>query len=182
MLPRGALSILPPRPSGVPSHRELFDKNTAPVFDAVSPASSAADAVAQLLFNAQRASRLVQQNALDPAQPGLGAVLDSVLALASRGAAEAGYSGAVGRAVERVVADRLMELAQSARSSDVRAVAMDRLRAMRGRTSGAGDMSRAHQALLAADIGRFMERPWDPANLPRALPSPPGAPIGELEP
>jgi hypothetical protein len=182
MLPQGVLSILPPRPSGVPEHRELFDKNTDPVFDAISPAASAADAVAQLLFNAQRATRLVQQNALDPAQPGLGAVLDSVLALASRGAAEAGYSGAVGRAVERVVADRLMELAQSARSSDVRAVALDRLRALRGRTAGAGDMSRAHQSMLAADIGRFMERPWDPASLPRALPSPPGAPIGELEP
>jgi len=182
MLPQGVLSVLPPRPSGVPSHRELFDKNTAPVFDAVSPAASAADAVAQILFNAQRATRLVQQNALDPAQPGLGAVLDSVLAMASRGAAEAGYSGAVGRAVERVVADRLMELAQSARSSDVRAVAMDRLRTLRGRTAGAGDMNRAHQSLLAADIGRFMERPWDPASLPRALPSPPGAPIGELEP
>jgi hypothetical protein len=43
-------------------------------------------------------------------------------------------------------------------------------------------MSRAHQALLAADIGRFMVRPWDTASLARALPSPPGAPIGELEP
>jgi hypothetical protein len=182
MLPQGVLSILPPRPSGVPSHRELFDKNTSPVFDAIAPAASAADAVAQVLFNAQRATRLVQQNALDPAQPGLGEVLDSVLGGASRAAAEAGYAGAVGRAVERVMADRLMELAQSARSSDVRAVAMDRLRALRGRTSGVGDMPRAHQALLAADIGRFMERPWDPASLPRALPSPPGAPIGEFEP
>jgi hypothetical protein len=84
--------------------------------------------------------------------------------------------------VERVVADRLMELAQSARSGDVRAVAMDRLRALRGRTSGVGDMPRVHQAMLAADIGRFMERPWDPASLPKAMPSPPGAPIGELEP
>jgi hypothetical protein len=88
----------------------------------------AADAVAQLLFNAQRASRLVQQNALDPAQPGLGAVLDSLLGAASGAAAGEGYAGAVGRAVERVVAHRLMELAQSAWSSDVRAVAMDRLR------------------------------------------------------
>jgi hypothetical protein len=43
-------------------------------------------------------------------------------------------------------------------------------------------MSRVHQALLAADIERFIARPWDPASLPKALPSPPGAPIGELEP
>jgi hypothetical protein len=55
-------------------------------------------------------------------------VLDSLLGAASGAAAGEGYAGAVGRAVERVVARRLMELAQSAWSSDVRAVAMDRLR------------------------------------------------------
>jgi hypothetical protein len=43
-------------------------------------------------------------------------------------------------------------------------------------------MSRAHQALLAADIERFIARPWDPASLPRVLSSPPEAPIGELGP
>ena len=38
---------------------------------------------------------------------------------------------------------------------------------------------RAHKAMLAADIGRFLDRPWDPERLPRAFPAPPGAPIGE---
>src|SRR5262245_55038439 len=78
-LPRALLGKIPPRPSGFPEHRELFDKVTDPVFDVISPAAAAADMVLQLVLNPERAARLVQQHALDPAQPGLAEVLDSVL-------------------------------------------------------------------------------------------------------
>ena len=69
---RRLLARIPPRPSGFPEHRELFDRVTDPVFDAISPAAAAADMVAQLVFNPERAARLVQQHALDPSLPGLG--------------------------------------------------------------------------------------------------------------
>lgn len=179
--PEPLLGAIPPRPSGVPEHRELFEKTTDPVFDAITPAAGAADLVAQLLLNGERASRLVQQHALDAAQPGLAAVLDTILSAVERGAGARGYQGAVGRAVERVVVDRLMELAHGARNPEVRAVAQERLRAVARRAGEASERAedRAHKAMLAADIGRFLDRPWDPERLPRAFPAPPGAPIGE---
>ncbi|MGH7561353.1 MAG: zinc-dependent metalloprotease, partial [Gemmatimonadales bacterium] len=179
--PAPILAAIPARPSGVPSHRELFDKTTSPVFDAITPAASAADLVVELLLNAERASRLVQQHALDATQPGLGAVIDSLLASAERGTRSTGYGGEIGRAVERVVIDRLMGLAQSARNPQVRAVALQRLKRVAGRAArpAAADDQQAHLELIAADIGRFLERPWDPERLPRPFVMPPGAPIGE---
>src|SRR6185295_7110634 len=98
------------------------------VFDAISPAAAAADLVAQLVLNPERAARLVQQHALDPAQPGLAEVIDSALA-AGKPAPDDSYQLAVGRAVQRVMVDRLMWLAQTARSPEAKAIAQLKLRA-----------------------------------------------------
>ena len=107
LFPRALLARIPPRPAGFPSHRELFDKTTQPVFDAIAPAVAAADLVVQLLFNPERAARLVQQHALDPGAPGLAEVIDSVLA-AVRPRSEDAYELAVSRAIQRTVVERLM--------------------------------------------------------------------------
>jgi hypothetical protein len=188
-IPRPVLAKIPPRPSGYPEHRELFDKITDPVFDAISPASAAADMVMQLVFNPERAARLVQQHALDSRQPGLAEVVDSALA-AGKPRADDSYQVALGRAIERVVVDRLMWLVQTSRSPEVKAIGTLKLRtfaaglpqfpdsALRGSLSG-GAEGTGHALLLAADIRRFLERPWDPQALPRSFTPPPGMPIGE---
>ncbi|HTL06005.1 MAG TPA: zinc-dependent metalloprotease [Gemmatimonadales bacterium] len=183
--PRALLAKLPPRPSGFPEHRELFDKVTAPVFDALSPGAAAADMVVQLVFNPERAARLVQQHALDPAQPGLAEVIDSALAV-GKPEPEDSYQAALGRVVQRIVLERLMWLAQTARSSEVKAIATLKLRATLAQLPevnvtqlvGAAEGT-AHVMALAADIRRFLERPWDPQALPRTFTAPPGMPIGE---
>ncbi len=183
--PRAVLAKLPPRPSGFPEHRELFDKVTDPVFDALTPASAAADLVAQLVLNPERAARLVQQHALDPAQPGLAEVIDSTLG-AGRPEPEDSYQAALGRAVQRVLLERLMWLAQTARSGEVKAIATMKLRAYlaqlpevsAAQLTGAAEGT-AHVMALAADLRRFLERPWDPTALPRPFTPPPGMPIGE---
>jgi hypothetical protein len=183
--PRALLERIPPRPVGYPEHRELFDKITDPVFDAISPAAAAADMVAQLVLNPERAARLVQQHALDPGQPGLAEVIDSVLE-GSKTAPVDSYQAEIGRAVQRVVVDRMMWLAQTARSPEVRAIATMKLRAFLAglpasdpaQLAGAAEGT-AHVMALAADIRRFLERPWDPQALPRAFNPPPGMPIGE---
>jgi hypothetical protein len=184
-IPRAVLAKLPPRPSGYPEHRELFDKITDPVFDAISPAAAAADMVAQLVFNPERAARLVQQHALDPSQPGLAEVIDSVL-LAGRPEPEDSYQMAIGRAVQRVVLNRLMGLAQGARSAEARAIATLKLRSFLAQLPevspaelGGAAEGTAHVMALAADIRRFLERPWDPQALPRPFTPPPGMPIGQ---
>ena len=183
--PRALLGKIPPRPVGYPEHRDLFEKITDPVFDAISPAAAAADMVAQLVLNPERAARLVQQHALDPGQPGLAEVIDSVLGVGTRLPADS-YQAEIGRAVQRVVVDRLMWLAQTARSPEVRAIATMKLRAFLAglpvsdpaQLAGAAEGT-AHVMALAADIRRFLERPWDPQALPRAFDAPPGMPIGE---
>ena len=48
--------------------------------------------------------------------------------------------------------------------------------------SGPGEAERAHRALMAADIKRFIERPVNDALSARFMPpspAPPGAPIGD---
>jgi hypothetical protein len=175
--PRPLLAVIPPRPVGYPSHRELFEKTTQPVFDAIAPAAAAADMVLQLVLNPERAARLVQQHALDPAAPGLPEVLDSVIA-ASRPRSQDGYEAAVARAIERVTVERLMGLAQGARNQEARAIALMKLKEFKAQP-GQGLEASAHVLALADDIKRFLERPWDPAALPRPFVPPPGMPIGE---
>ena len=183
--PRAILALIPPRPSGFPGHRELFDKTTDPVFDAISPAAAAADMVAQLVLNPERAARLVQQHALDPAEPGLAEVIDSALG-AGKPRSDDSYQVALSQTVQRVVVDRLMWLAQTAESPEVRAIAQMKLRAFlatlpevgTGQLAGAAEGT-AHVMALAGDIRRFLERPWDPAALPKPMAPPPGMPIGE---
>ncbi|MBL8987804.1 MAG: hypothetical protein JNJ80_16145 [Gemmatimonadetes bacterium] len=63
----------------------------------------------------------------------------------------------------------------------MRAIATEKLRALAARPlpSGAGSAdNRAARALIAADIRRFMERPYDPTKVSRAPDAPPGSPIG----
>ncbi len=76
-----------------------------------------------------------------------------------------------------------MALAADAGMPQVRAVAMHRLERLTAeRLKAAGDLAEAdvaHQALLARDIRRFLERPASPYAPPAAPSAPPGAPIGD---
>ena len=96
------------------------------------------------------------------------------------------YQVALSQTVQRVVVDRLMWLAQTARGPEVKAMAQMKLSAFLatlpevqpGELAGAAEGT-AHVMALSADIRRFLERPWDPAALPKPMAPPPGMPIGE---
>lgn len=182
-LPRAVLGLLPPRPAGIEPTRELFEGQTGVVFDAISPAAGAADLVLALVFDPQRAARLVQQHALDPAQPSLEAVIDRVLAAVFAPASDP-YHAELGRAVQRVAIERLIGLAGGAGMPQARAVAVLKLAELRGRLTAASTdtPARAHRMLLAMDISRFLERDYDPAGRPRPPQNPPGSPIGDVPP
>jgi hypothetical protein len=62
-LPDTLLKLIPPRPAGYDFSRELFTKRTGLSFDALSPAEAASDLVLSFLFQQERLSRLVQQEA-----------------------------------------------------------------------------------------------------------------------
>jgi hypothetical protein len=182
-IPRDVLESLPPRPARYGPHRELFAKHTGMVFDAVAPATAAADATLQMLLHPERAARLVQQEALHGELPGLADVLARVRE-ATFGADPADpYEAEVNRAVERVYMTRLTMLAGRAPMAQVRAVAQAELDALEAwldeEQEGADAADRAHYRLLAADIDRFGDRPHEPLAIPEAPNMPPGSPIGQ---
>ena len=179
-LPRPLLKMIPPRPSGWGQTRELFPRYTGQMFDVITPAVAAADMTLGFLLNETRAARLVEQNALDRAMPGLQGVVGKLLAATFGPAPSDAYEAEIQRAVQRVVVERLMTLAEGADMSQVRAIVTAQLKARAAALATTGTTpAAAHAALLASDIKRFMERPAAPATR-TALPAPPpGAPIGE---
>ena len=190
-LPTDLLKKIPPRPSGYGRTRELFPRYTGLMFDALTPAVTAADQVVGLLLAPDRAARLVEQKALDPALPGLEDVIDALYTASFGAVTKSPYEAEVKRAVERVVVDELMDLAGSSPMSQVRAIATMKLQ-RRGNelgrvastalaNGGASDENDAAQAnLIAADINRFLTRPANPVATRFPAPTaPPGAPIGE---
>ncbi len=184
-MPRPLLALIPPRPSGYGRHRELFDRTTGPVFDAITPAAGAADLVVGLLLDQARAARLVQQHALDPSLPSLESVLERLVAATIGIPVQDGYEAELSRAIQRVVVDRLIELAATATMPQVRAMAAHRLDGLGLRfaqeSAEGAEADRAHRTLLAADIGRFLAREYDPSRPTRTVQNPPGSPIGDLD-
>jgi len=182
-LPENVVKLLPPRPDGYGMTRELFPRYTGMTFDVITPAVVAATHTFSSIFQPERAARLVEQHALDPALPGLGEVIDQVGA-ALVGAAPAGsYESEIARAVQRVAAEHLMGLAASADMPQVRAIVISKLEGARTRLlnmAGAGpdESTKAYAALLARDIARFLDNP-DAFKRPAPIAIPPGAPIGE---
>ena len=183
-IPRAILATIPPRPSGFPQHQELLDGETGLVFDALTPGAAAADFVVGLLLDPERAARMIQQHALDPSLPGLETLLGRVANAAFGATPTDPYHAELSRAVQRVVADRLMGLATNAGMPQVRAIAAYQLHTLKLQLEEESTVpvaEQAHRFLLASDIDRFMTRVFNAADTPRPG-NPPGSPIGTIEP
>jgi len=181
-VPESALQLLHPRPPGTGRNREQFATRTAPAFDALSAAGSAAGQVVDGLLQRERVGRLVDQHRRDASLPGARAVLDALVesVFGSDGpevvkdVAEPRFRP-VQEVVDGVVVDGLVTLANDTRASEPsRRVAEDVLRDLHERFAGEPRFT-----TLRARIGRFLERPADPARPGTAAPEPPpGSPIG----
>jgi len=182
-IPDDLLAILPPRPSGFGQHRELFPRYTGSMFDAITPATVAAGHTVSNILVPTRAARMVEQNAIDSSLPSFDEVLARLVHEVFTVEPASTYEAEISRAVERVLVDRMMILAASAPMPQVRATTSYYLEQIATRLAGevesapAGDA--AHYALLARDIGRFLNRPADAFTQPADQAVPPGAPIGQ---
>jgi hypothetical protein len=178
------LRKLLPRPFGYDVHREMFASRTAPAFDALGAAATAADLTIRQLLQPARAARLVDFHRRNAAQPDFDEVLTALCdkvfldsALLEPREAE------IARVEQRVLVDRLIEL-----SGNAAAPAW-----VRSRTDGAlADLlqrmdllvpldpaEKAHFSAVTAEIGRHLARPAAPAAATRLAPTePPGEPIG----
>ena len=146
-VPEPLLRLLPPRPAGYPRNRENFRIRTHPVFDALAPAEAIADHVSGFLLNQERATRLVQFHARDQRNPGLGEVIDRILAATWKAPAATGYAGEIQRGVDMIILVDLMTLASGERASNqVRAIASWKLEQLKNWLTS--------QSRLAADENR----------------------------
>jgi Met-zincin/Domain of unknown function (DUF5117) len=175
-LPKSLLTKIAPRPAGYGGSRELFPRYTGQMFDAITPAVVAADLTLGFLLDSERAARLVEQHAIDPTLPGLDTVIDRVMTSTFAPESTDAYEAEISRAVQRVVIERLMTLANTADMPQVRAIASQKLRQREQQLAAAPT---AHAALIVSDIKRFLDRPFAPATRADVPTAPPGAPIGD---
>ncbi len=188
-LPEPLLKLLPPRPPGLPRSEESFASETGLAFDPIAAAESAADLTLALLFNPERANRLVENHARDSREPALDEVIRATLKATAMPAPQTGGAQGLTLEVRRAVDSRILEAllalaASPEASTQTRATVRAELRLMSDELSKSGatggDEEQAFRAMEAARIEEYFR---DPAKFVPAkpVPAPPGMPIGEEE-
>ncbi len=179
------LALLLPRSPESGRNREQFGARTGPLFDALGAAATAADLTVRSLLEPARAARLIDFHRRNSELPDFSEVLDALIERAfTDPAALPPREAEIARAVQRVVAERLLELSADIDAAPwVRArvdAALSDLLQRVDRLVPLDPSERAHFAGLAADIGRHLARPATAREPSRAaLAEPPGEPIGD---
>ena len=175
------LKLIPPRASGRGKTRESFKSRTGVTFDGISMAETAAEMTVKMLFNSERAARLVEYGARNKDQPGLKKVIDSIINQTILKKAPEGLAGEVKRSVDFIVLEHLMSLAVNEKStSSVKSITMlyiDELSNKIMRKNNKNFRSRAHQNGLRSRLRDFLENPKD-FKMIKVPVAPPGSPIG----
>ncbi|HVP54148.1 MAG TPA: zinc-dependent metalloprotease [Candidatus Eisenbacteria bacterium] len=183
-LPESLLRMLPPRPPAYPRTQESFTAHTGVTFDPESAAEAATEITVGLLFNPQRASRLVEYHARDSQNPGLQEVIEATLAATWKAPRATGLQAETQRVTETAVSEHLLALAaNSAASGEARAISRAEAVSLRDWIAGATTATAEDKALHAATLARidlFLKQPdkFTPAPAPAV---PPGQPIGDEE-
>jgi hypothetical protein len=182
-IPDTVLTLMVPGAGAVSPSVELFGTRTRPSFDELGAARTLAQMVVDMVFQRERAARLVQFAGRPGPQMTLSAVIDTMVSATWRSAAAATPKlVALQRVAQRSVTDRLILLAaDSLAAPEVRGIVglkLVDLRAM-ARTRGATGAfeDRAHWLAMARDLDRWIEKGEVPALSP-ALAPPPGDPFG----
>lgn len=79
-LPEPILKLIPPRAYGFNANpREVFKRRTGITFDPLGPSEAAINLTLRLLLNPERCARLINQQALDPQQPGMSELVSALM-------------------------------------------------------------------------------------------------------
>ncbi len=183
-LPDSLLKIMPPRPPGYPRTQESFSGQTGVTFDPNGAAEAATEITLGLLFNPQRASRLVEYHARDAQNPGLEEVIEAALTATWKAPQVKGLQGETQRITETALVEHLLGLAaDNTASTEARAQARDEVAPLRTFIAGVLPTTieqRAQQTATLARIDLFLKEPEKFTPAPPA-PVPPGQPIGDEE-
>ena len=180
-LPESLLRILPPRPPGYPRTRESFAAQTGVAFDPGGATEAAANITLSLLFNPQRASRLVEYHLRDPRNPALAQVIQAVISSTWKATPATGLAAATQSITQAAVVEALLGLAANKDASvEARAIAREQAVALRQLLSQQSSKDHPIRTAAIARIDLFLTDPekFTPAPAP---PVPPGQPIGDDE-
>jgi hypothetical protein len=180
-LPDALLKLFPPRPPDFERTRESLPARTGLTFDPIAAAESAADLTLGVLFDRERAARLVEYHARADT-PSLAEVIDAALEVSRTDRHTApGRQQSLGAAVQAAVYARTVEAlltlgADPKASAEVHAITYAKLDELKRRS----DANSPLEAYLIHRIRQFQE---DPAKFVAAAPieAPPGMPIGDDE-
>jgi hypothetical protein len=182
-LPESLLGLIPPRPAGISSTRELFRGYTDPALDPVAMAELASNLTSGLLLNSNRAARLVLQNARDESMPGLTDLFNSLFENSILMGPSTGYTAPIHRAINTSVLRNIIQLAaDNSAAPDVQAITKMRLQTLmdelsNNQANSNNDTWQAHYSYLSGMIESFMDDPSS-FSAPEAPYTPPGSPIG----
>lgn len=110
---------IPPRPSGYPQNREIFNRYTGPTFDPIAAAETIANTTFGFLFDAERAARLIEYHGRDPQQPGFIPVVEKILNATWKKAIQDDYLGELQVMCNNVCLKYLLQLAANKTTSSV---------------------------------------------------------------
>jgi len=110
-VPKDKLDLFPPRAFGYPRTRESIKGKTGVAFDPLSAAETAADMTLGFLLHPERASRLIQQKAVNPRSLGLEEVLNQVIINTLGRVHKDPYLFEIQNSINFKVLDHLMNLA-----------------------------------------------------------------------
>lgn len=188
-LPEPLLGLLPPPAVDYPARHEFFGSRTAPAFDALGAAATAADMTLSFLLPPERLARLVDFHRRDAGLPGVPEVLAALVrrVFPAGGGAAAPRLEEIRRTVQATTVRRLLLVAAAPGQTTAARAALEAtlrdLAADLGRGAPGGDPAdQALRGLLRGDIERYLARPLAalPAGSATAAPPelPPGPPIG----
>lgn len=175
-IPQEKLPLFPPRAFGYPRTRESIKGKTGVSFDALSAPETASDMTLGFLLHPERASRLIQQRALEPGNLGLSEVLDEVTSGTVGKIYKDAYLNEVQTNINFRVLFHLMNLAAHKEvHPQVNAIANEKLLKLKSTllTSGKRDIAKE----MIRRIDGFLEEPEEFKVIPVAE-IPDGSPIG----
>lgn len=183
-MPERIVDLIPPRPIGYNDTRELFNSHTDPTFDPLGAAETAAGMSAGLLFDNNRAARLVEAHARDTSNMGLSEMLTEIIEHTWKQPVDEGYMGAVQNTINHVVLFEMMNLASEKNtSSQVRAITNLKLEELREwMKDEAENKATGTQRISSLLYGyRTLQQFKEEGKMvmpTKPLPPPPGSPIG----
>ena len=175
-IPKEKLSLFPPRAIGYNRSRESLKGRTGVSFDALAAPETAADMTLELLLHPERASRLIQQKALDNDNIGLDEVLGAVISGTIEKKHKDPYLREVQQNINFRVLFHLMNLAANDKvHPQVNAIANKRIRSLSASYLTSLDDTYAMEMMRRID--NFYRHPDQFKVLPVAT-IPDGSPIG----